>query len=265
MRREIHTLAVTIAALLAVPLVSAQTLTLFEPTETDAAQANQPALIQPVMIPGGNGQPAFTLRSTSRIGDRYNVVLVNRDGAIAKVSWQSGQRVEVPGYSSFAITNVEGRSVSLAHPDGDACASAPDKGVDCAAGNLALLTLARSTPVVATAQQPAGIAPAPGVEDPFAAAAAAAAANGVQPQPAVLNAGVNVGPGQQVIINPFSGQPEVVQAPSPEEQAARASRQQQRAARLQQFTPPTINDADVPAGMRKVSTPFGDRLIPIRQ
>ena len=51
-----------------------------------------------------------------------------------------------------------------------------------------------------------------------------------------------------------------------EERAGRQQRQEARAARLRQFEDSaTINDADVPAGMQRVRTPFGDRLMPIRE
>jgi len=254
----------SLVAALAMPAALAQPLTLFEPTESNAAQ--QPAQQGPAPAPGfgGGSQPAFTLRSTSRVGDDYHVVLVNRDGSVAKVQWQPGAQASVPQHPGFAITEVAGRSVTLEYPGSEPCSSVPDKGVSCSADNQALLSLARSTPLAPSPQQgvPAGQGPG-AMDDPFAAAAAQAAANGGAPQPATLNASVQ---GQRRIINPFSGEVEMVpvQGQGTPDQA-RAERQQQRAERLRNFVPPRIEDADVPPGMRKVSTPFGDRLVPIRE
>jgi hypothetical protein len=71
--------------------------------------------------------------------------------------------------------------------------------------------------------------------------------------------------GQQVFINPFSGQPEVMQQLSPEEQMQRDQRQQLRAARLRAFGQSQIEDEAIPPGMQRVRTPFGDRLMPVRE
>jgi hypothetical protein len=55
-----------------------------------------------------------------------------------------------------------------------------------------------------------------------------------------------------------------VQQLSPEEQAARAQRQQQRTDRLRAFQGRRIDDADIPPGMQRARTPFGDTLVPIQ-
>ncbi|MDR0780806.1 MAG: hypothetical protein LBF16_08945 [Pseudomonadales bacterium] len=251
--------------LLILPLgAKAQTLTLFEPTETSTVP--QPVALAPSITPGGS-QPAFTLRSTSRIGDSYHAVLVNRDGGIVQVAWQAGQSAAVPGYGGFAVTKVAGRAVTLTQSE--PCISAPDKGVSCAADNQALLALATSAPAVAQAA-PAAV-PRPTPQNPFAAVVQAGRQRGNN-----NNAGIRGvlprggGPtfvdqtNGQVVINPFTGQPEVVPPLSPEEQAARAQRQVQRADRLRAFQPRRIDDADIPPGMQRASTPFGDTLVPIQ-
>jgi hypothetical protein len=242
--------------LLVLPLgAQAQTLTLFEPTETSNAPQAQAAGPGTGIVSGGGGQPAFTLRSTSRIGDSYHVVLVGRDGAISQVAWQAGQSAAVPDHGGFAITQVSGRSVTLAQPE--PCVSAPDKGVSCGVDNQALLALSTAAPAIAQSQQPA---PKPNQQDPFAAAAAAAAQNGGPPP----ELGIRRQGGQAVVINPFTGEPETVEQLSPEQQAARADRQRQRADRLRAFQARRIEDADIPPGMQRVRTPFGDTLQPIQ-
>lgn len=255
--------------LVALPFgVQGQTLTLFEPTETNGAPADQPQPAAVGFLPAG-GQPAFTLRSAGRIGDRYHVVLVNRDGTVAKVQWQEGQTVQVPGFGGFTVTQVSSRSVRLNQPE--TCISAPERGVSCLDSNQAELRLASAAPAVAQAQMMPAAPVGPSVQqDPFAAAAAAAARNPPQPnrgpnqQPLGVVNVMGEGGAQAVVINPFTGQPEAVPQLSPEEQAARMQRQRARAERMGRFVPQRIDDADVPPGMQKVSTPFGDTLVPIQ-
>ena len=229
----------------------AQELNLFEAVEADAEPGTGPFQVQEsISLPGS--KPAFTLRSTSRVGDNYHSVLINRDGNVTEVNWQPGQQVPLPGYESFAVINIAGRQVSVRQPGNENCVTDETLGVRCE-GNVAQLTLATLSPVVNSQAIDAIFGPTVG--DPFEAAAQAAQAN---------QGGFAV-QGQQVVINPFSGEPELVPQLSPEEQAARVERQAARAARLRQFEPERINEADVPDGMRLVRTPFGDRVVPIRQ
>jgi hypothetical protein len=255
-------------SLLALPVgAQAQTLTLFEPTEAgNAPREAGPAQGGIIAVPGGGGgQPAFTLRSTSRIGDNYHVVLVGRDGAISQVAWQAGQSAAVPGHGGFAVTQVAGRSVTLTQPE--PCIAAPDKGVSCGVDNQAQLALATAAPAVAQAQAAQPPAKAPNQQDPFAAAAQAGGQPPALGLRGVRTAGqviVDQNTGQPIVINPFTGQPEAVQQLSPEEQAARADRQRQRADRLRSFQGRRIDDADIPPGMQRARTPFGDTLVPIQ-
>jgi hypothetical protein len=242
--------------LLLLPLVAhAQTLTLFEPLDANNAPlgaAAQPGAANATLA--GAGQPAFTLRSTSRVGDRYHVVLVNRDGTISQVAWQAGQSAAVPGHSGFAITQVAGRSVALTQPE--SCIAAPDKGVSCGADNQALLALATVAPVTvksAAAQRPN--------QDPFASAGPNNGRRGNRDRGRVgpggdqgNNGGQGNGP---VVVNPFTGAAEPAPQLSAEEQAARADRQ-----RVRTVQPRRIDDADIPPGTQRVRTPFGDTLVP---
>ena len=235
-----------LAGMMGVPVLNAQDLNLFEAVEGDTPQTVGPFQVKET-AQVQNGQPAFTLRSTSRIGDRYHTVLLSRDGSVTEVDWQPGGNALLPGNERFAVVNIRGREVSLSHPASENCINAPELGVKCE-GNIAVLSLANSAPVAVQAA-PDGFGATVG--DPFAAA--------------IQNQGQVNAQGQQVVINPFSGEPEVVPQLSPEEQAARAERQAARSARLRQFEPERIDDSDVPDGMRRVRTPFGDRLVPIRQ
>jgi hypothetical protein len=238
----------------------AQELRLFEPTESEA-QAS-PMTPDQVFAAPANGQPAYTLRSISRFGDRYQATLVNRAGETTSVSWRVGETAPVQN-TGYTIVAASGGALSITHPGGDNCVAAPEVGVNCSAGDRSELRLTAAAPLASNGVNtsvgamgpmgPPGTLPA---NDPLGIA-------GVQPQQGVM---FNEA-GQQVFINPFSGQPEVLPQISEEERLAREQRQQQRAARLRQFQqgPQTIPDQAVPPGMERVRTPFGDTLIPQRR
>src|SRR5687767_6047248 len=128
-----------IAGIASFSSVSAQALTLFEQIEADP-ETQQPAQAMPM---GGmgipqNGQPAFTLRGTSRFGDEYTTTLVNRNGEPIKVKWREGENVSVPGFDGFNIVAIGSKSVTLAHPEFDACIPSDESGVSCTDGNVAV-------------------------------------------------------------------------------------------------------------------------------
>ena len=229
----------------------AQELTLFEQidVESDNAQAAQ---TMPLGMPQ-NGQPAFTLRGTSRFGDEYTTTLINRNGEPIKVKWRAGEQIPVPGFDGFNVVAISSSSVSLAHPASDACIAADASGVSCIADNIAVLSISTAIPLASNGTPPNF---APG-QNPVPFGNVEGMVGVAQP--------LQNSPGQEVFINPFSGEAEVVSPLPPEEQAARAERQQRRSERLNQFEAVRINDADVPPGMRVVRTPFGDRLVPERE
>lgn len=221
-----------IASLLAVALpASAQELTLFEGSEREQAEQPQQS---PRLAPPGNrpGAPAFTLRGTSRFGDEYSVSLSSggneQQGESIQVDWTHGGAADIPGHPGYQVLEVSARTASIKLPGGSTCHEYPDQGVECRNDGSQLLTLTTAKP----------LAPS-------------------EPE----------GPQQEgrTVFNPFTGENEVVPPLSEEEQRAREERQRERAARLQQFQPVRIPDEDVPEGMRKVSTPFGDRLVPDNQ
>jgi hypothetical protein len=244
------------------PAVIAQDLRLFEEPERDPAEQAAPAPEQAFMTPT-NGQPAYTLRSVSRFGDQYQAVLIDRGGQAVKVMWNEGETASVPN-SGFTIAAAGSAStVSLMHPAGDSCISSELVGVSCSAANRSELRLAPAAPLASNGAPPVGVMPQQANQGFFGAAPMGPQYNG---DPAALAAMQQAAAqnGQQVFLNPFSGQPEVMPQVSPEEQAARQQRQELRAARLRQFEQQRIEDADIPPGMQRVRTPFGDQLMPIR-
>lgn len=257
----------TLVVALLTATVQAQELRLFEPTEGEPV-ASMPTGAEQAFTPAASGQPAYTLRSISHFGSQYQAVLIDRSGQTVKVVWNDGESALVPN-SAFSIgASGSSSSVALNHPAGDGCVEAVQLGVRCLDGNRSQLSLAAAAPLASNSAQPIMPQGAQGFVDPGSAALGPGAPAGF------FNDGAaafppGVGPqqnGQQVFINPFSGEPEVMPEIPPEEQAARQQRQEQRAARLRQFEQQQrIEDADIPAGMQRIRTPFGDRLMPIRE
>lgn len=258
------------ALLLLTPAAFAQELTLFEPVETDDAAA------APQQFPGSvtntNGQPAYTVRSTALLGDSYKITLVDRQGKLVEVEWRPGERSPLPGAPDFLVEDIQQRSVVLSQPGSDPCVASPQQGVSCLDGSRAVLALTVAAPVAASAQGvqtlPTGPAPGNGIvvdpvvaaQNPFEAAILAQQAQAAQGLP------VPVPGAQGVFINPFNGQTEVIDNLAPDEQAARDARQRARSERLNRIVESNrIPDDQIPAGMRRVTTPFGDRLVPVRE
>ncbi|MDT8397348.1 MAG: hypothetical protein RQ899_01895 [Pseudomonadales bacterium] len=229
--------------------VSAQEpqLNLFEDTE-----ANTPRRVQGPTRRGdaaGNTNPAFTLQGTGRFGDEYHSILLSRDGQVLTVRGKKGESSQLPGHAGYRVMDVGSRSLSLQLPETEACVDARDKGVSCSeAGNIAVLTLSTAEPI--PSRQLAA-------NDASEVDAGEQSESGGAFQTPEATEGTRA-----AILNPFSGEPQIVPQISEEERAARAQRQAARAERLSNFQPVTIPDSEVPPGMRVVRTPFGDRLVP---
>lgn len=252
-------------ALLLFQPLAAQELSLFEQPVREAVQQAIPmGPEQP--FANGNGQPAYTLRGISRFGNQYHATLINRAGEVAKVSWNAGETPRVAN-SGFTIVAAGPATLSLAHPPGDSCISADLAGVSCSDGNRSELRLTVAMPLASNGVAPMPAAMGPNQQNPNFIRDSATGAPVNPFEAAAIQQRVDQPQqnGQQVFINPFSGEPEVMPQVSPEELAARQQRQELRAQRLQQFEQPRVNDADVPPGMQRVRTPFGDRLMPIRE
>jgi hypothetical protein len=236
-----------VLGLLAATPAAAQTLNLFEPTQA-AAQRDAPFAGPALPALGPVAAGGFTLRSTSRFGDEYHTVLADSAGNAIDLRWRSGERVVLPQQAGYAVINVSGSAVTLQQPANVPCQPDEARGVRCLDAQTALLTLATLNPVQRSM--------APG----------SSGAMGPQPTPTV-NADMpgSDADGNPVFVNPFSGVMMQQEDLTPEQVQARAERAQNRAQRLQQFQAERIPDDQIPPGMRLVRTPFGDRLVPVRQ
>ncbi|MGA0807385.1 MAG: hypothetical protein ACO3PV_12825 [Pseudohongiellaceae bacterium] len=218
---------------------AAQPLGLFEDGRGDfrAEPALGPGMMGPALTAGSAATAPLQLRSSSRFGERYQLVLVDGSGQALALGWQPGERVEVPGHPGYVVVGVSGAQVTVQQPAGQPCFPSESRGLRCQDANTAVLALATTSPLPApgrgdaAAAEPSGPDPAPdilGFPDPFAAAAMAA-----EPDAAALD--------------------------------GQAERRRARAERLQQFEVQRIPADQVPPGMRLLRTPFGDRLVPAGQ
>ncbi len=206
--------------------------TLFEGIEvTDSSQpspSNRPTRESRVTT----ATPEFTLVGTSRIGDNYSAILKHRSGDNVVVRTGSGSTTPITEYPDYSISDIGAGNLSLRYPASIPCEDHLDQGVSCTnIANTAHLKLVNGEALAV--QRTAN-----NVED------AAEQTEGVP-------AGVNPETGEP--INPF----EAIRAA----RAAGINPSDAAANGRPRFTPRRIADEDVPPGMRKVSTPFGDRLV----
>jgi hypothetical protein len=231
--------------LLATAPAGAQTLSLFETTQgqEQGSQATAPISGPGPFEPG----PGFSLRSVARFGDSYWGLVTDAVGNSMEVQWQPGEQTslgELAIYSGYRVLELTPKTLRLQFPQGQPCSTTSQEGFICLDESTVLLSLVSLAPLQRTDSQPLPQDPqldpgsrgittdelsnAAGLDNPFAAAVMAAQ-------------------GQDV------------------EQTAREARSRARVERLQQFHIERIPEDQVPPGMRLVRTPFGDRLVPIRE
>lgn len=179
-------------------------------------------------------EPEFTLLGTSRIGNKYSVIVRHRNGETIVVQADPDSSTEIPEHSGYSIVNMAAASVSIRYPGGSPCVAFSDRGISCnQAGDTAELALTTAEPLAAR----------------------------------VLSQNTPV---QSAVRQPGSGTPETDEQGNPANPFAALRASQDRATGSNptdanggnsRFTPRRINPEDVPPGMRVVSTPFGDRLV----
>ena len=212
-----------------------QDFTLFEPVEStdQPVDAAENRVSRENRNSSSNGTPEFTLAGTSRIGDRVSAILVHRDGKTVVVRSDSPDNT-IEGFTQYSVAGIEAGRVTLNYPGNAPCNNYADKGVLCNdTGNRGELTLPSTAP----------LAPRnPPVE-------------AVEPVLEVASDGVDeatVNPD-----NPFAA----IQAAAVARQRGDRGADGNPDAPPRSFQPRRIDPADVPPGMRIVSTPFGDRLV----
>ncbi|OQW94115.1 MAG: hypothetical protein BWK79_07530 [Beggiatoa sp. IS2] len=214
-------------------------------------------------------QKDFTLRGTIRIGDKVSVILQTPDGKSLMQRFKNSQRTPVEGYPDYALVSVEPRSIRLEYPKESPCRdSNAQKGIQCEEnGTVATVKLVRLNAIAPQQPMPAFPPPSPVALQPGQVPPAMPGQPGVIPgQPGVV-------PGQPVTATGVPTTPTGVPPASPfattarpgstpEEAQKREEERRKREELYKNFKRQTIEDKDVPPGMRVVRTPFGDRLVP---
>ncbi|PCJ27758.1 MAG: hypothetical protein COA96_02590 [SAR86 cluster bacterium] len=182
-------------------------------------------------------EPEFTLIGTSRIGGKYSATIQHRSGETLIVRADPGAFTAIPEHFGYSIVNIGAGEVSIRYPASSACIAFSEQGVECnEAGNTAELALTTAEPLASTAFRP--------------------------------GSDLQVDEGQT--IDPDAALDEQVPVAANPFEALRAQRDQRGVANPAasngntaggRFTPRRISDEDVPPGMRRVRTPFGDRLV----
>lgn len=219
------------------PIDSTQGFALFEDIESTASSRSSRSPSRPSR---GNrattAEPEFTLVGTTRIGNQYSVMLRHKGGDTLLVKADPEGNTQIPDHSGYAVVNLSPGSVSIRYPGSTPCVEFSEHGVKCnSAGNIAELVLANGEPLSPTV-------------------ATRRVQNGNNSNPAGNGNGGVAGNGDQnTVVNPFAALRARGNAPG--------SNGEPRSSNNGNFTPRRIADEDVPPGMRKITTPFGDRLV----
>ena len=243
-----------LALLIAVPFGTPAAFDLFNPNRGDepAPKVEHKPAPEPKRKPVSRALKTeqFVLRGTSRIGDRYHVVLEHVGGKEMRIPWREGRTSPIDGFPGYELLSVSPRVARIGFPEKSMCLEDDlDKGIYCSAiGDSARLVLVRRTPTAA---------PKPPVKA------------GNKPKSATTGGSPPSNPFQAALEKARSeqqgGAAPAAQA-MPRTKAkddVEATRERLRRARSN-FKPKKIDPDDVPEGMKVVHTPFGDRLVPKR-
>ena len=247
---------VLIGAFLSQGIIAQQSLDLFQATDSpdDERTTNR----RPQRESQRATEPAFTLVGTSRFGNEYHASLLHRDGSPVQVEWIQGSVVEITGHSGFGLAQVSSRQVSIRVPESEPCVASEIKGVTCN-GRFAVLSLSNATPVVR--ERPERNITGNGSDEVIFLDSGEGEEQQITGEPGQETIGnTNV-----LLRNPFSGELQTARNLTPEELAEREERNQQRAARFRDFEIVRIADEEIPEGMQRIRTPFGDRLEEIEE
>ena len=207
---------------------SNQSFALFDPIEGSANRAVSPAQRGSSASRATASEPEFTLLGTSRIGDKYSVIIQHKGGEAIVVKAGPGASASIPEHGGYRIVTVAAGTVSIRYPSNTVCVGFSERGVSCnEAGDTADLTLAASKPLASSNRT-------------LTLATQSDEASGGNPDT-----------GPTGVVNPFAALREA-QAENPSDKGRSVGGR---------FNPRRVAPEDVPPGMRVVSTPFGDRLV----
>jgi len=221
---QIACLLVTLLAVAEVLPQDSSDFDLFERVETGDSGADRSASrSRQTQNTPTPSEPTFTLVGTVRVGDSTAIVLRHSSGDQVRVEY-AGRPAPIAGYEGFFVSSVTGRSVAIRHPSSSPCVAIEDKGVDCdQADNTSHVRLTTATAI----------------------SAASEALRDMQD--------LSDDTPQEEPVNPFDAVRRRAENGAPASSLGESQR----------FRPRRIDPADIPPGMRVVSTPFGDRLVEI--
>jgi hypothetical protein len=220
----------------------AQKLDLFQDIETQETD-NTNRVARNQQSKNTATSPLFTVKGISRFGDRYLVSLITNNGSSEIIRWLSKTSVSLRGYPGYSIADVSSKTVTLVYPEASGCSPIPDKGINCN-GPYMLLSLTNGEPIKQNnvAENNSNIDFTNQEEE---------------------NIDIIDGEEGRFFRNPFSGEMQEIPELSPEELARRDERRGRRAEMFRDFEIVRIPDEDIPEGMQRIRTPFGDSLEPV--
>jgi hypothetical protein len=229
----------TLISILLISRTYAQELDLFQDLEVQADKEVKLTRSQQ----NGGPNPFFSLRGISRFGEKYLISLLANNNDSLLIEWSSNRSSTLIGFPGYSIVDVNSRTATIIYPENSGCTESPAQGVKCNEPYM-LLSLTNSKPI----SQSNGLK----MTD---------SQNLFQEQDEEST--VVEGEEGRFYKNPFSGEVEQIPDLSPEEQAIRDERRQRRAELFRDFEVVRIPDEEIPEGMQRIRTPFGDSLEPI--
>ena len=240
---------IPIICLVCSPTSFSQELNLFQ--KTDKGRSEEPRASEQNTNQQRTLNPQFKLVGTSRFGEKYFVSLITKDNEKVNIQWQPGKVVPITDFKDFALANVSSRKATIRYPSSIVCESNKEKGISCN-GNMAVLTLNNAKPVESNNSKPET-----NTTNIFDISDEQLTSN---------EEDVDTLPGTNILRrNPFNGEMQTPPELTPEEIALREQRRLEREERFRDFEIVRIADDDIPIGMRRIRTPFGDSLEPIEE
>jgi hypothetical protein len=225
---------VSIIALCISANICGQDLNLFQETERDLEKSDTQT--RNTRNTTQSTVPVFTLVGTSRFGEKYLASLKHQNGRKIEIKWKDGTVIPIKEFNSFSIVDIGSRSVSIRYPADTPCVNSIDLGITCN-GNMAVLRLSNLAPIENNQ-----------VEN-----------NQAENRIVDIDENESV---SKMIRNPFSGEMQEAPILTEEQKAEREERRQRRAEQFRNFEIVRIADDEIPEGMQRIRTPFGDRLEP---
>jgi hypothetical protein len=232
---------ITLISFLLVSVSYAQKLDLFQ--EIEVQDDNEERVPRSQQNKNIGNSPVFIVKGISRFGDKYLISLLPNNGDPIKINWSGKTSSSLKGFPGYSIIDANSRTATLTIPQGSECIEFPDKGIKCN-GPYMLLSMANEKPI----SQENGIKKIENVDLSITADE---------------NETIIDNEEGRFYRNPFSGELQQIPDLSPEEQAVRDERRQRRAELFRDFEVVRIPDEEIPEGMQRVRTPFGDSLEPI--